>query len=279
MTHAPYPHRPDPGPSATVGVLIVDDQPLFLVAARRLIASTPGFESVGEAMLGERAVTLAATLRPDLVLMDVRMPGLGGLAAARRITRSAARRPSSSSPPTPRMSRPPRRRDAARWRSIEQAAPPSLQPHGALAALRGTGVDRLSDRPRPRRRPRRRSRWPGRDAAPRRRRARRRPPARRPRAPRRSRCRSRPRRARTRPRPGTSDVAAPIDSNAASRTSPLVLASKPGPPLSGSGSAPTADRTTFSSLSASLRRSSSASKWPPSLRVVRAARCRADPSP
>jgi DNA-binding NarL/FixJ family response regulator len=73
-------------------VLIVDDQPPFLVAARRLIESTPGFESLGEATSGERAITLASTLRPDLVLMDVRMPGLGGLAAARCITmaRSAA---------------------------------------------------------------------------------------------------------------------------------------------------------------------------------------------
>ena len=92
MAQAPSPHRPDPRPAGTVGVLIVDDQAPFLVAARRLIASTPGFESVGEATSGERAVTLAAALRPDLVLMDVRMPGLGGLGAARRITaeRSAA---------------------------------------------------------------------------------------------------------------------------------------------------------------------------------------------
>jgi DNA-binding NarL/FixJ family response regulator len=67
-------------------VLIVDDQAPFLAAARRLIESTPGFESVGEATSGERAITLAAALRPDLVLMDVRMPGLGGLAAARCIT-------------------------------------------------------------------------------------------------------------------------------------------------------------------------------------------------
>lgn len=67
-------------------MLIVDDQLAFLVAARRLIESTPGFESVGEATSGECAVTLAAALRPDLVLMDVRMPGLGGLAAARCIT-------------------------------------------------------------------------------------------------------------------------------------------------------------------------------------------------
>jgi two-component system invasion response regulator UvrY len=67
-------------------VLVVDDQPPFLVAARRLIESTPGFEAVGEATSGESAVTLAATLRPDLVLIDVRMPGLGGLGAARTIT-------------------------------------------------------------------------------------------------------------------------------------------------------------------------------------------------
>jgi DNA-binding NarL/FixJ family response regulator len=93
VAHAPPdPKGLHPPPPGTVGVLIVDDQPPFLVAARRLIESTPGFESVGEATSGEHAVTLASALRPDLVLMDVRMPGLGGLAAARCITmaRSAA---------------------------------------------------------------------------------------------------------------------------------------------------------------------------------------------
>lgn len=79
----PRPHAPAPG---AVRVLVVDDQPPFLSAARRLIESTPGFESVGEATSGEGAVTLAEALRPDLVLLDVRMPGLGGLGAARRIT-------------------------------------------------------------------------------------------------------------------------------------------------------------------------------------------------
>jgi two-component system, NarL family, invasion response regulator UvrY len=86
VAHAPYPHGSDQSPPDTVGVLIVDDQPPFRVAARQLIASTPGFEFVGEATSGEGAVTLAAALRPDLVLMDVRMPGLGGLGAARCIT-------------------------------------------------------------------------------------------------------------------------------------------------------------------------------------------------
>ena len=80
------PDRAHPPPPSTVGVLVVDDQPPFLMAARRLIESTPGFESVGEATSGERAVTLAAALLPDLVLIDVRMPGLGGLGAARCIT-------------------------------------------------------------------------------------------------------------------------------------------------------------------------------------------------
>ena len=87
MAYAPPdPHGHHPPPRSTVGVLVVDDQPPFLVAARRLIESTPGFEAVGEATSGEHAVTLAAALRPDLVLMDVRMPGLGGVAAARCIT-------------------------------------------------------------------------------------------------------------------------------------------------------------------------------------------------
>jgi DNA-binding NarL/FixJ family response regulator len=70
----------------SIRVLIVDDQPLFLAAARDLIALTSGFEEIGEAQSGEQGVALAAALRPDLVLMDVRMPGLDGVEAARLIT-------------------------------------------------------------------------------------------------------------------------------------------------------------------------------------------------
>jgi DNA-binding NarL/FixJ family response regulator len=71
--------------SAPVRVLVVDDSLPFREAARELIQSTAGFEWIGEAASGEDGVTQAALLAPDLVLMDVRMPGIGGLEAAGRI--------------------------------------------------------------------------------------------------------------------------------------------------------------------------------------------------
>src|SRR5204863_9255211 len=54
-----------------------------------VVTATPGFELVGTADSGEQAVTVSKALLPDLVLMDVRMPGLGGLKAARRIHEEA----------------------------------------------------------------------------------------------------------------------------------------------------------------------------------------------
>jgi DNA-binding NarL/FixJ family response regulator len=71
-----------PGP---VRVLIVDDGPFFQEVARELIDATSGFECVGAACSGEEGIDEADRLRPDLVLMDVRMPGIGGIEAARRI--------------------------------------------------------------------------------------------------------------------------------------------------------------------------------------------------
>jgi DNA-binding NarL/FixJ family response regulator len=71
--------------SERVTVLAVDDQPRFLRSARRLIAATPGFEQVAEAASGPEALTLAAELEPDLVLLDVRMPGMDGIETARRL--------------------------------------------------------------------------------------------------------------------------------------------------------------------------------------------------
>jgi len=66
-------------------VLIADDHPVFRNGLRALLASVPEMEVVGEATSGEEAIVLAATLQPDIVLMDLQMPGVGGIAATRRI--------------------------------------------------------------------------------------------------------------------------------------------------------------------------------------------------
>jgi DNA-binding NarL/FixJ family response regulator len=72
-------------PDQRVTVLAVDDQKIFRRAAHSLIAATPGFEQVGEAASGAEALKLAADLRPDLVLVDVRMPDMDGIETARRL--------------------------------------------------------------------------------------------------------------------------------------------------------------------------------------------------
>ena len=72
-----------------VSVLIVDDQEPFRLAARLVVEATPNFEVVGEAQTGEESVRLASELRPDLVLMDVNLPGINGLDATREILASS----------------------------------------------------------------------------------------------------------------------------------------------------------------------------------------------
>jgi DNA-binding NarL/FixJ family response regulator len=71
--------------TGNVTVLTVDDQAVFRRAACDLIAATPGFEEVGQAASGLEALEMAAALRPDLVLLDVRMEGMDGVETARRL--------------------------------------------------------------------------------------------------------------------------------------------------------------------------------------------------
>ena len=66
-------------------VLICDDQEAFRAAAREVVNATKGFEVVGEAETGEDSVAAAGRLHPDLVLMDVQLPGIDGLEASRLI--------------------------------------------------------------------------------------------------------------------------------------------------------------------------------------------------
>jgi DNA-binding NarL/FixJ family response regulator len=80
----------EPAPGGVVSVLIVDDSPAYLGALRDVVVAAEGFDVVAEAGSGEEAVELAAGCDPDLVLMDVRLPGIGGIEAGARIR---ARRP------------------------------------------------------------------------------------------------------------------------------------------------------------------------------------------
>jgi DNA-binding NarL/FixJ family response regulator len=72
-----------------VSVLVVDDQAPFRLAARAVLRRTEGFELVGEAADGEEALERVRELRPGLVLMDINMPGMGGIEATRRLLEEA----------------------------------------------------------------------------------------------------------------------------------------------------------------------------------------------
>ena len=69
-------------------MVTVDDHPPFREAAREVIEATAGFTSIGEACSGAEALTLVDECEPELVLLDVRMPGMDGTEVARRIKAS-----------------------------------------------------------------------------------------------------------------------------------------------------------------------------------------------
>ena len=77
------------GATPVTRVLVVDDQFLIRAGLVGLLRAAPGFEVAGEAGDGAEAVELAAQLRPDVILMDIRMPGMSGIAATEKILADA----------------------------------------------------------------------------------------------------------------------------------------------------------------------------------------------
>ncbi len=68
-----------------IHVLIADDHPFFRDGLRMLLDETPDVELVGEAASGDEVIAMAAGLQPDVILMDIKMPGVNGIEATRRI--------------------------------------------------------------------------------------------------------------------------------------------------------------------------------------------------
>jgi|SRR5690554_508454 len=69
-------------------ILVVDDHDLVRMGIVRMLDDVPGYRVVGEAKSGEQAITMARQLKPNVVLMDVKMPGIGGLEATRKMLAS-----------------------------------------------------------------------------------------------------------------------------------------------------------------------------------------------
>ena len=74
----------------SIRILVADDQPLVRAGIRRVIEADPTLAAVGEAADGHEAVALARALRPDIVLMDIRMPILDGIEATKRIVETGS---------------------------------------------------------------------------------------------------------------------------------------------------------------------------------------------
>ena len=78
-------------------MLVVDDQFLIRSGLIALLRAAPGIEVIGEAQDGEEAIEIAAQTRPDVILMDIRMPGISGITATERILAQASAPPPRSS--------------------------------------------------------------------------------------------------------------------------------------------------------------------------------------
>jgi DNA-binding NarL/FixJ family response regulator len=76
---------PDPSSPPPIRLLIVDDHPVVRDGLRGMLAGDPSLEVVGEASDGAEALAVAGSLHPDVILMDLRMPGMGGAAAIRAL--------------------------------------------------------------------------------------------------------------------------------------------------------------------------------------------------
>ncbi|MET7427145.1 response regulator transcription factor [Dactylosporangium sp. NPDC005555] len=87
MSDSERPLRTGVGP---LRVVVADDHPVFLGGLRLLLDTDPGLECAGTAATGAAAVELAGCVRPDVVVLDLHMPGLNGVEAARAITAAAA---------------------------------------------------------------------------------------------------------------------------------------------------------------------------------------------
>ncbi|WP_097992317.1 response regulator [Streptomyces sp. f51] len=81
----------DRAPARTVTLVVVDDHPVVRDGLRGMFTAAPGFEVLGEAADGVDALAVVGELDPDVVLMDLRMPGGGGVAAIAELTRRGAR--------------------------------------------------------------------------------------------------------------------------------------------------------------------------------------------
>ena len=78
------------GGRRAITVIVADDEPLMRSALRMCLCTEPDIEVVGEARDGSEAVAMAERLRPDVVIMDIRMPNLDGVAATRWLTTTGA---------------------------------------------------------------------------------------------------------------------------------------------------------------------------------------------